>query len=117
MSDINCKIVIVGESGVGKTCIMSSYLGNEFSEEHLTTIGVGNESKVINIDNEEVRVEFWDTAGQEIFRALTKIYYNGAHIAIFVYDITNEKSFDEIKNYWVNAVKENANEIKGKNLN
>ena len=117
MSDINCKIVIVGESGVGKTCIMSSYLGNEFSEEHLTTIGVGNENKIVTIDDQEVKVEFQDTAGQEIFRALTKIYYNGAHIAIFVYDITNEKSFDEIKNYWVNAVKENANEIKGKNLN
>jgi small GTP-binding protein len=114
MSELNCKIVIVGESGVGKTCIISSFLGNEFSEEHLTTIGVGNESKVINIDNEEVRVEFWDTAGQEIFRALTKMYYNGAHIAIFVYDITNEKSFEELKKYWVNVVKENANELKGK---
>ena len=52
MSEINCKIVIVGESGVGKTCIISSFLGNEFSEEHLTTIGVGNENKIINIDNQ-----------------------------------------------------------------
>ena len=100
MSELNCKIVIVGESGVGKTCIISSFLGNE--------------NKIINIDNQEVKVEFWDTAGQEIFRALTKMYYNGAHIAIFVYDITNEKSFEELKKYWVNVVKENANELKGK---
>ena len=116
MSDetINCKIVIVGESSVGKTCILRSFLGEEFQEEHISTMSVEPEKKDIIVNDEKVKVTISDTAGQEIFRAITKMYYKGADIVIIVYDITNEKTFTEIKKYWMNEVLNNSTDLKGK---
>ena len=111
--DIQCKIVILGESGVGKTCIMKNFLGEKFEEEHLTTIGAEQQNKKVTVDDQVVSVNFWDTAGQETFRAIAKMFYKGADIIILVYDITDQKSFDEIKNYWINEAKNNTDNLSG----
>ena len=111
---INCKIVIVGEGGVGKTSIMNSYLGENFNDEHIHTVSPEHQNKTVIIDNQTIKIVFWDTAGQEAFRAVTKMFYKGADIVILVYDITQQKSFDEIQNYWTNEVKSNDNTLKGK---
>ena len=116
MSDgpINYKMVILGESGVGKTCVMNSFLGQKFEEEHLTTIGAEQQNKTLNIDDKIVKINLWDTAGQESFRAITKMFYKGADIVVLVYDITNERSFEEIKNYWYKEVQNNTDNLSGK---
>ncbi len=98
------KIILVGESEVGKTCIINQYINQEFEQNHLTTIGVGESKKEIEIENTNLKLEIWDTAGQEQYRATNKIFMKGAKIALLVYDITNEKSFEQI-NYWHETVK------------
>jgi small GTP-binding protein len=113
---LNCKIVILGESGVGKTCIMNKFLGNEFSEEHLTTIAAEHHNKTVEINNKKIKITFWDTAGQEAFRAVAKMFYKGADIIILVYDITKNDSFKEIQNYWLEQVRENTLDLKGNNF-
>ena len=113
---MSCKIVILGESGVGKTCIMNKFLGNEFSEEHITTIAAEHQNKTVEINNKKIKITFWDTAGQEAFRAVAKMFYKGADIIILVYDITKNDSFKEIQNYWLEQVKENTLDLKGNNF-
>ena len=105
MSDSNvlsCKIVLLGESGVGKTCIISRYINQVFEGNTIATNGASYASKTLKFEDydKSLKVEIWDTAGQEKYRSLTKIFYKDATAAILVYDITRKKSFDEIKNYW-----------------
>ena len=107
---LSCKVVLLGESGVGKTSIISRYVRDEFSDYLTSSIGAEFLTKTVNFDshNKIIDFEIWDTAGQERFRAMSKIFYVDAEIAILVYDITREDSFQEIKNYWMNEIKENA---------
>ena len=113
---INFKIVLIGESSVGKTCIIQRYADNIFNSFQISTVGVNSTNIIIKINNKiKVKFELWDTAGQERFRSLGKIFYNDADVCIFVYDITNKTSFEQIKNYWIKEVKdkikENASKI------
>ncbi len=103
------KVTLIGESTVGKSSIMIRFIENKF-DNTLASIGTQFGTKTIEIDNEKITFHVWDTAGQEKFRALTKQYYIDAQVIILVYDITNKKSFDEIKNYWYNEIKSNVNE-------
>ena len=106
-----CKVVLLGESGVGKTSIISRYINNNFSETLETTTGASYVSKNMTFKeykNKTIRFEIWDTAGQEKYRSMTQIFYKDAQIAILVYDITNEESFEEIQNYWYDQVREIA---------
>ena len=106
-----CKLVLLGESGVGKTSIISRFIDDVFEEGLETTTGASYAGKNMvfkDYQNQVVNFEIWDTAGQEKYRALTQIFYKDASIAILVYDITNEESFEEIKNYWYDQVKESA---------
>ena len=117
-----CKVVLLGESGVGKTCIISRYTNNTFEENIMSTTGASYCGKAMTFDEyggKTIKFEIWDTAGQEKYRALTKIFYKDAAVAILVYDITRRKSFDEIKNYWYNQIKETgkANISKNKYIN
>ena len=98
----SCKVVLLGESGVGKTCIISRYVNNTYDEKSETTNGASYASKIIELEQykQSLRFDIWDTAGQEKYRSLTKIFFKDATAAILVYDITRKKSFDEIKNYW-----------------
>ena len=110
----NCKVVLLGESGVGKTCIIARYINGSFDEKSESTNGASYASKTICYEkiNKTLQFDIWDTAGQERYRALTKFFYKDAAIAILVYDITRKESFDEMKNYWYNQLKN----FSGKNI-
>ena len=106
-----CKVVLLGESGVGKTCIIARFINNTFEENLISTTGASYAGKTMTFDEydgKSIRFEIWDTAGQEKYRSLTKIFYKDAGAAILVYDITRQDSFDEIKKYWLQQIKEFA---------
>ena len=107
----SCKVVLLGESGVGKTSIISRFIDDVFEEGLTTTTGasyVCKEMKFVSYSNQIVQFEIWDTAGQEKYRSLSQIFYKDATIAILVYDITDPESFDVIQNYCYKELKENA---------
>lgn len=106
----SCKVVLLGESGVGKTSIITQFTEHNYCENPETTPGATFSSKQMNYKeiDKEIKFEIWDTAGQEKFRALTKMFYKDATAAILVYDITRPESFEEIMNYWSIQLKENA---------
>ena len=87
------KIVIIGDTYVGKTNILSRYISNEFDPNSNSTIGVELTTKTYNFDNNDVKVQIWDTAGQEKYRSITSSYYKGAQGCLLVYDITKKKIF------------------------
>ena len=97
---IKCKITLIGESSVGKTSFIKQYISNTFNQEIQSTIGGEREYKTIEIDGKKIRLAFWDTAGQEKFRSLSRIFINKSNIVIFVYDITQKDSFEKIKEIW-----------------
>ena len=100
------KFVILGDQKVGKTCLINQYINQKFTYNQLPTITAGDKyTKELNLCNKVLSLEIWDTVGQERFRSLNKIYLNNAKIAAIVYDITNQKSFDNIKN-WYNELKD-----------
>ena len=112
MSDINClkcKVIFVGDSSVGKSCIINRYINNSFSNLVEVTLGCNSLLKTITIDNYNIKFDIWDTAGMEKFRSLNAQFYKDANIVIFVYEIINLNSFNSIKNYWYNDVIENSN--------
>ena len=105
------KVVLLGQSGVGKTCIISQFINHSFDKNVVTSTGGSYACKQMifkEFDNQKIMFEIWDTAGQERYRSLTQIFYKDASIAILVYDITSAKSFEELKNYWYNQIKECA---------
>jgi Ras-related protein Rab-11A len=97
------KVVLVGDSFVGKTNIMSKYLKNEFHEDSKATVGVEFGSKQFNIEGHTIKAQIWDTAGQERYKAITSAYYKGAKGAFIVYDITRKQSFESVER-WVTDV-------------
>jgi len=101
------KLLIIGESGVGKTCLLLRFTDDSFTANHLTTIGIDFKIKIINLDDKQIKLQIWDTAGQERFRTITKTYYKGAHGIILTYDVTDENSFKNIRN-WVKQIEQNA---------
>ena len=107
-----CKTILIGESGVGKTSIIARYINNKYEEGIMSTHGANYISKNVEFEeyNESINFQIWDTAGQEKYRGLTKIFYKDAKIIILVYDISNRKSFEEIKNYWYKQIMQNSNE-------
>ena len=108
-NSIACKVVLVGESGVGKTCITNRFINDAFNFDEVPTSSASYIEKKIKLEEyegKEIKFDIWDTAGQEKYRSIGKIFYNDADIALLVYDITNEHSFEEIKNYWYNQIKE-----------
>ena len=106
------KIVLIGESGVGKTCIISQFVENKFNEDIQITLGADFTSRSVKCGNNLIiKLHLWDTAGQEMYRSITKIFYKNTSAVVFVYDITNKKSFDELKKYWINEVKSASNDV------
>ena len=104
------KLVFIGDPGVGKTCIISRFLKGTFDAEQITTVGASYASKTIKISetNESLTLDVWDTAGQEKYRSLTRIFFQGAKLAILVYDITRKDSFENLKNVWLKELKDHA---------
>nr|XP_057946572.1 ras-related protein Rab-15-like [Doryrhamphus excisus] len=105
--DILFRILLLGDSDVGKTCMLRRFTDKEFDYGHVSTIGVDFKMKTLDIDGIKVRVQIWDTAGQERYQTITKQYYRRAQGIIFVYDITNESSFQHIVK-WASDVDEYA---------
>ena len=97
------KVVLVGDSFVGKTNIMSKYIKNEFHEDSKATVGVEFGSKQFTVEGHSIKAQIWDTAGQERYKAITSAYYKGAKGAFIVYDITRKQSFESVEK-WVNDV-------------
>ena len=117
------KLLLIGDSGVGKTCVLFRFSEDAFNATFISTIGnlpvnqghltelllLGIDFKIrtIELDGKKIKLQIWDTAGQERFRTITTAYYRGAMGIMLVYDITNEKSFDNIKN-WIRNIEEHA---------
>ena len=93
------KIVIIGDSAVGKSNLLSRYARNEFNPHSKATIGVEFQTQSIEIDGKVVKAQIWDTAGQERFRAVTSAYYRGAFGALLVYDITGKDTFESVRKW------------------
>ena len=98
--DEGIKITLLGNPGVGKTCIISRYVENTFAENNESTIGANFSEKTIVRGNKEVTLNIWDTAGQEKFHSLGKHFYKDSYVVILVYDITNQESLDSLKTMW-----------------
>ena len=104
------KIVILGDTSVGKTCFFNRYVDNTFEEKTLGTIGIEYRLKNVQLENgSTIKLQIWDTAGQERFNSISKSYYRGAHAIILIFSVTNKKSFENVKT-WVNQIKEETNE-------
>ena len=94
------KIIIIGDSGVGKSNILGRYLHNEFHEDTKSTVGVEFGSKKMVIENTSIKLQIWDTAGEERYRSITSAYYKGSKGCFIVYDITNPQSFEDIQKWY-----------------
>ncbi|XP_048830450.1 ras-related protein Rab-15 [Brienomyrus brachyistius] len=105
--DVLFKLLLLGDSGVGKTCLLCRFTDNEFHSSHISTIGVDFKMKTLEIDGIKVRIQIWDTAGQERYQTITKQYYRRAQGIFLVYDITSERSFQHIMK-WASDVDEYA---------
>ena len=102
--DYMFKVIIIGESGTGKSCILHQFLENRFKKNPNHTVGVEFGCKHVQIEGKKIKLQIWDTAGQERFRSVTKSYYRGAAAAILVYDITNTETFTKLPS-WINDAK------------
>nr|XP_057940850.1 protein ENTREP3 isoform X2 [Doryrhamphus excisus] len=105
--DFLFKLLLIGDSGVGKTCLIIRFAEDNFNSTYISTIGIDFKVKTIDVDGKKVKLQVWDTAGQERFKTITTAYYRGAMGIILVYDITDDKSFENIQN-WMKSIKENA---------
>ena len=104
--DKTCKILLIGDSSVGKTCLISKYAIGVFNEDYISTIGFDNRQKEEIINNEKVLVRIFDTAGQERFKSITANYLRNAEGVILVYDLTSTESFENLK-FWIESIKNN----------
>ena len=109
--DEKIQIIMIGESGVGKTSLIRRYTNNIFNSNHLETIGIEFYNREERINNKIIQIKFWDTAGQEIFHSLTKNFYRKADGIIIVYDITNKESFERVQD-WIKSVYDNTETYK-----
>ena len=104
--DKTCKILLIGDSCVGKTCLISRYAIGVFNEEYITTVGFDSRQKEEIINNEKVLVRIFDTGGQERFKSITANYLRNAEGVILVYDVTSNESFENLK-FWIESIKNN----------
>jgi len=112
--DFFFKILLIGDSGVGKSCLLLRFADDSWTETHISTIGVDFKIKTLEIDGKTVKLQIWDTAGQERFRTITSSYYRGAQGIILVYDCTDKESFNNVKQ-WMGEIDryacENVNKL------
>jgi len=103
------KYIIIGDTGVGKSCLLLQFTDKRFQPVHDLTIGVEFGARMITIDNRQIKLRIWDTAGQESFRSITRSYYRGAAGALLVYDITRRETFNHLTR-WLEEARQNANQ-------
>jgi len=104
--DKTCQILIIGDSEVGKTCLIQRYANGIFKGDYIMTVGLDFHTKQEMINNLTVSIKLWDTAGQERFKALTPSFFRNAEGVVLAYDVTNSESFDNLK-FWINSIKTN----------
>jgi len=105
------KVIIIGDTAVGKSNILSRYVKDEFSSNSKSTVGVELGIKFLKIKNTKTKIQIWDTAGQERYRAITSSYFKGSNGCFIVYDITNEASFNNIENWYEQIQKETSSDL------
>jgi len=105
--DMQIKLLMIGDSGVGKTCLLLRYANDSFSPTFITTIGIDFKIKNVEIDGKRIKLQIWDTAGQERFRTITTSYFRGAQGILLVYDVTDRRSFESIRN-WISQIQQHA---------
>ena len=101
------KLLLIGDSGVGKSCLLLRFADDNYTESYISTIGVDFKLRTIELDGSVIKLQIWDTAGQERFRTITSSYYRGAHGIIIAYDVTDATSFENVKN-WAKEVERYA---------
>jgi len=104
------KLLIIGDSGVGKSSLLVRFADNMFSGNYITTIGVDFKIRTIEVNGDRVKLQIWDTAGQERFRTITSTYYRGTHGVIVVYDVTSGDSFANVKR-WLHEIEQNCDDV------
>jgi len=107
--DFLIKLLMIGDSGVGKSCLLLRFSDDSFTTSFITTIGIDFKIKTIELDDKRIKLQIWDTAGQERFRTITTAYYRGAMGILLVYDITDDQSFLNIRN-WIRNIEQHAAE-------
>ncbi|KAH9258942.1 hypothetical protein BASA81_002562 [Batrachochytrium salamandrivorans] len=105
--DLQIKLLMIGDSGVGKTCLLLRYANDSFSPTFITTIGIDFKIKTVSIDDSVVKLQIWDTAGQERFRTITVSYFRGAQGILLCYDVCDRGSFENIAN-WIAQIEQHA---------
>jgi len=113
--DYLIKLLLIGDSGVGKSCLLLRFSEDSFTSSFITTIGIDFKIKKILLDNKWIKLQIWDTAGQERFRTITSAYYRGAMGILLVYDVTDEASFNNIRN-WMKNIETHASSAVNKIL-
>eukprot|EP00052_Salpingoeca_macrocollata_P034426 m.11475 g.11475 ORF g.11475 m.11475 type:complete len:211 (-) comp6462_c0_seq1:176-808(-) len=103
------KLLLIGDSGVGKTCVLFRFSDDAFNSSFISTIGIDFKIRTIELDDKKIKLQIWDTAGQERFRTITTAYYRGAMGILLVYDITALKSFENIKT-WIRNIEQHASD-------
>jgi len=101
---------MIGDSGVGKSCLLLRFADDTFTESYISTIGVDFKIRTVEIEGKMVKLQIWDTAGQERFRTITSSYYRGCHGVLLTFDLTDQKSFSEVRGRWKGEVDKYADE-------
>jgi Ras-related protein Rab-1A len=99
MSDLLYKVLIIGDSAVGKSCLLLQFSDQTFSDNYVSTIGVDFKIRTMDVGGQQIKLQIWDTAGQERFQTITANYYHGSHAIAIVYDITSRSSFDNLRRW------------------
>ncbi|XP_008779100.1 ras-related protein RABE1c-like isoform X1 [Phoenix dactylifera] len=107
--DYLIKLLLIGDSGVGKSCLLLRFTDDSFTTSFITTIGIDFKIRTIELDGKRIKLQIWDTAGQERFRTITTAYYRGAMGILLVYDVTDESSFNNIRN-WIRQIEQHASD-------